>query len=142
MRVDHSSYAARPASIGSKVLVRIYAQRIEIRDINTAALLRTHAKAERPGTVVLPMDERVFNPSRETRPEGVKTTRFRRKERWRHRNSCNQFRYTGFSPFQSLRRRVLDTIPRPMPIASPTAHPTYQSAGFSVPLSRCRCLTS
>ena len=67
VRVDHSSYAARPAAIGSKVLVRIYAQRIEIRDINTAALLRTHAKAERPGTVVLPMDERVFNPSRETR---------------------------------------------------------------------------
>jgi len=30
VRVDHSSYAARPAAIGSKVLVRIYAQRIEI----------------------------------------------------------------------------------------------------------------
>lgn len=67
VRVDHSSYAARPASIGSKVLVRIYAQRIEIRDMHTSALLRTHAKAERPGTVVLPMEERVFNPSRETR---------------------------------------------------------------------------
>lgn len=67
VRVDHSSYAARPAAIGSKVLVRIYAQRIEIRDINTGALLRTHAKAERPGTVVLPQEERVFNPSRETR---------------------------------------------------------------------------
>ena len=60
----HSSYA-RPAAIGSKVLVRIYAQRIEIRDI-LRALLRTHARAERPGTVVLPMAERVFNPSRET----------------------------------------------------------------------------
>jgi transposase len=67
VRVDHSSYAARPAVIGTKVLVRIYAQRIEIRDINTAALLRTHPRAERPGTVVLPQDERVFNPSRETR---------------------------------------------------------------------------
>jgi transposase len=67
VRVQHSSYAARPAAIGSKVLVRIYAQRIEIRDIHTGALLRTHAKAERPGTVVLPMSERVFNPSRETR---------------------------------------------------------------------------
>ena len=67
VRVDHSSYAARPAAIGSKVLVRIYAQRIEIRDLHTTALLRTHAKAERPGTVVPPMDERVFNPSRETR---------------------------------------------------------------------------
>ena len=67
VRVDHSSYAARPATIGSKVLVRIYAQRIEIRNLASGALLRTHAKAERPGTVVLPQDERVFNPSRETR---------------------------------------------------------------------------
>jgi len=66
VRVDHSSYAARPAAIGSKVLVRIYERRIEIRDLH-GALLRTHAKAERPGSVVLPMDERVFNPSRETR---------------------------------------------------------------------------
>jgi hypothetical protein len=49
------------------VLVRIYAQRIEIRDLASGALLRTHAKAQRPGTVVLPMAERVFNPSRETR---------------------------------------------------------------------------
>lgn len=67
VRVQHCSYAARPAAIGSKVLVRIYAQRLEIRDIHTGSLLRTHAKAERPGTVVLPQDERVFNPSRETR---------------------------------------------------------------------------
>ena len=67
VRVDHSSYAARPAAIGSKVLVRIYAKRIEIRDLASGALLRTHAKAERPGTVVLPQEERVFNPSRETR---------------------------------------------------------------------------
>jgi hypothetical protein len=67
VRVDHSSYAARPAAIGTKVLVRIYTQRIEIRELHTGSLLRTHTKAERPGTVVLPQDERVFNPSRETR---------------------------------------------------------------------------
>ncbi|MHB9052216.1 MAG: IS21 family transposase, partial [Thiomonas delicata] len=67
VRVEHCSYAARPAPIGSKVLVRIFARRIEIRDLATQALLRSHAKAERPGTVVLPQDERVFNPSRETR---------------------------------------------------------------------------
>jgi len=67
VRVDHSSYAARPAPIGSKVLVRLFACRIEIRDLTTRALLRTHARAERPGTVVLPQAERVFNPSRETR---------------------------------------------------------------------------
>lgn len=67
VRVDHSSYAARPAPIGSRVLVRIFEHRIEIRELQTQALLRTHARAARPGTVVLPDDERVFNPSRETR---------------------------------------------------------------------------
>jgi len=67
VRVDHCSYAARPAPIGSRVLVRVFEHRIEIRDLRTQALLRTHRRAERPGTVVLPADERVFNPSRETR---------------------------------------------------------------------------
>ncbi len=67
VRVAHCSYAARPAAIGAKVLVRIFEHRLEIRDLQTRALLRTHTKAERPGTVVLPMDERVFNPSRESR---------------------------------------------------------------------------
>lgn len=66
VRVDHSSYAARPAPIGSKVLVRQFTHRIEIRDLKTQELLRTHAKAERAGSVVLPKEERVFNPSRET----------------------------------------------------------------------------
>ena len=66
VRVDHSSYAARPAPIGSRVLVRLFARRLEIRDLRTQALLRTHDRAERAGTVVLPMAERVFNPSRET----------------------------------------------------------------------------
>ena len=67
VRVDHSSYAARPAAIGSKVLVRIFEHRIEIRELRTQLLLRTHAKAERPGSVILPREERIFNPSRETR---------------------------------------------------------------------------
>ena len=67
VRIDHSSYAARPAAIGSKVLVRLFERRIEIRDLRTQALLRTHTRVDRPGTVVLPMAERVFNPSRETR---------------------------------------------------------------------------
>ena len=66
VRVDHSSYAARPAVIGSRVLVRLFVHRLEIRELKTQALLRTHDRAERPGTVVLPMNERVFNPSRET----------------------------------------------------------------------------
>ena len=67
VRVDHSSYAARPAAIGERVLVRLFAHRIEIRDLKTQALLRTHSRAEHAGSVVLPQAERVFNPSRETR---------------------------------------------------------------------------
>lgn len=67
VRVDNSSYAARPAAIGTAVLVRIYESLIEIRDHKTQALLRTHARAARPGSLVLPEDERVFNPSRQTR---------------------------------------------------------------------------
>lgn len=67
IRLDHSSYAARPARIGSQVLVRIFAAEIEIRDMNSQALIRTHALVERPGTVVLPEEERLFNPSRQTR---------------------------------------------------------------------------
>ncbi len=38
VRIDHSSYAARPASIGSEVLVRLFEHRIEIRDLKTQAL--------------------------------------------------------------------------------------------------------
>ena len=67
VRVDNSSYAARPAAIGSSVLVRIYQSVIEIRDHKTQALLRTHARAARPGSLLLPEHERVFNPSRQTR---------------------------------------------------------------------------
>jgi transposase len=66
VRVEHSSYAARPATIGTRVLVRVFEHYIEIRDLKTQALLRTHSRVERPGSVVLPMHERVFNPSRQT----------------------------------------------------------------------------
>lgn len=64
--MGHSSYAARPAAIGSLVLVRLFEHRLEIRNIKTHALIRTHELAARPGTVVLPDAERIFNPSRET----------------------------------------------------------------------------
>jgi transposase len=67
VRVDHSSYAARPAAIGSHVLVRLFEHHIEIRDFLTQSLLRTHTRATKRGSVVLPDDERPFNPSRETR---------------------------------------------------------------------------
>ena len=66
VRVDSSYYAARPAPIGSQVVVRIYASTIEIRDRHTHALLRVHPRMAHPGSVVLPTSERPFNPSRQT----------------------------------------------------------------------------
>lgn len=67
VRVDHCSYAARPAPIGSRVLVRLFEHYLEIRDLRSQALLRTHPRSVKPGSVTLPDDERPFNPSRETR---------------------------------------------------------------------------
>ena len=64
--IDHSSYAARPARIGSRVLVRLFDHHLEIRDRQSQSLLRTHPLAAHPGSVILPNDERPFNPSRET----------------------------------------------------------------------------
>jgi transposase len=66
VRVDNSFYAARPARIGSEVLVRVYTSTIEIRDRSTQTLLRIHSRATHPGSVELPYNERPFNPSRQT----------------------------------------------------------------------------
>jgi len=66
IQVKGSWYAARPARIGTQVLVRIYTHDFEIRDLKTLALLRRHARTARAGEVVLPEAERVFNPSRQT----------------------------------------------------------------------------
>lgn len=66
VRVANSNYAARPAAIGQKVTVRLYAHLVEIRDRHSGALLRTHVRSERAGATVLPEEERPFNPSRQT----------------------------------------------------------------------------
>jgi transposase len=74
IRVDHSSYAARPAQIRDKVLVRLFEQYLQIHDLKNQTLLRTHTRAARRGSVVLPAQERVFNPSRETQQLMQKAT--------------------------------------------------------------------
>lgn len=66
VQVDGAWYAARPAGIGTQVLVRSFLHEIEIRDIKSLALIRRHARIAK-GAVELPDAERVFNPSRQTR---------------------------------------------------------------------------
>jgi transposase len=101
VRVDHSSYAAHPALIGSRVLVRVFERSIEIRDLKTQALLRTHARAERPGTVVLPVEERVFKPLARDAPHPWPGQSHRRKrpaavrDALRHRRPCRSTQVVG-----------------------------------------------
>jgi transposase len=66
IQVGNAWYAARPAPIGSQVLIRRYEQELEIRDVRTLELIRRHPLAARKGEVKLPDAERVFNPSRQT----------------------------------------------------------------------------
>ncbi len=67
VQVQGAWYAARPARIGSQVVIRLYDHELEIRTLDTLELLRRHPRATRPGQVTLPDAERVFNPSRQTR---------------------------------------------------------------------------
>lgn len=53
VRVDHSSYVARPALIGTRVLVRLFEHHLEIRDLRTQGLLRTHTRAAKRGSLAL-----------------------------------------------------------------------------------------
>lgn len=66
VQVNDSWYAARPARIGEIVIVRIFEKDLEIRDLATLALLRRHPLAYKKGEVLLPDNERIFNPSRKT----------------------------------------------------------------------------
>lgn len=65
VQVEGSYYAALPAPLYSPVTVRIYEREVEVLDEH-GALLRRHEKSTRKGQFVLPEEDRIFNPSRET----------------------------------------------------------------------------
>jgi transposase len=65
IQVKGAWYAARPAPIGSVVLIRLYAHELEIRNLRTLDLIRRHPLGAK-GELRLPDAERVFNPSRQT----------------------------------------------------------------------------
>jgi transposase/5S rRNA maturation endonuclease (ribonuclease M5) len=65
-QIGQSYYAASPAPLGSKVVVRIYEDQIEILDPVRMEVIRRHPRSRRPGSLMMDPADRIFNPSRET----------------------------------------------------------------------------
>jgi transposase/5S rRNA maturation endonuclease (ribonuclease M5) len=66
IQVGNCYYAANPAPLYSHVVVRIYDKEIEILDPRRMEIIRRHPKGQRPGSLMMHPQERIFNPSRET----------------------------------------------------------------------------
>ncbi len=66
IQVQDCYYAALPARLHTKVMVRIYDYEIEIIDPQTLTVLRRHPKGSRQGMVLMEEKDRIFNPSRQT----------------------------------------------------------------------------
>ena len=67
IQVGKSYYSALPATLYTEVIVRIYDSEIEIIDPVTMELLRRHVKSSRPGSIDMTPEDRIFNPSRQTK---------------------------------------------------------------------------
>jgi transposase len=65
VQVDGSFYSAGWAPLYSQVIVRVYGEEIEVRDLDGTPL-RRHPKSLRKGHYEIPAADRIFNPSRET----------------------------------------------------------------------------
>lgn len=66
IQVGQSYYAALPAPLHQEVIVRIYADEIEIFDPRSMEKIRTHKKSHRAGEVKMELTDHIFNPSRQT----------------------------------------------------------------------------
>ena len=66
IQVGNCYYAASPAPLYSKVVVRVYDEEIEILDPGRMEVIRRHPKSKRPGSLIMEPRERIFNPSRQT----------------------------------------------------------------------------
>lgn len=66
IQIHDCYYAALPARLHTKVIVRIYEHEIEIIDPRTMEVVRRHMKGTRKGMVFMEEKDRIFNPSRLT----------------------------------------------------------------------------
>jgi transposase len=67
IQVGNSYYTARPAPLHTQVVVRIFEAEIEIFDLAVTYLIRRHPRSLRPGHLTMPEEDRIYNPSRQTR---------------------------------------------------------------------------
>jgi transposase/5S rRNA maturation endonuclease (ribonuclease M5) len=86
-QVGQSYYAASPAPLGSKVVVRIYEDQVEILDPVRMEVIRRHPRSRRAGSLMMDPGDRIFNPSRETdrllaQAESIGPHTFRLCEKW------------------------------------------------------------
>ncbi|MGA3282780.1 MAG: IS21 family transposase [Smithella sp.] len=66
IQIHDCYYAALPARLHTKVIVRIYEHEIEIIDPRTMEVVRRHMKGTRKGMVFMEEKDLIFNPSRQT----------------------------------------------------------------------------
>lgn len=66
IQVHDCYYAALPARLHTKVMIRIYDHGIEIINPKTMEVIRRHVKGHRKGMVFMEEKDRIFNPSRQT----------------------------------------------------------------------------
>jgi len=87
IQLNNCYYAANPAPLNSKVVVRVYDKEIEILDPKRMEIIRRHPKGRLPGSLMMEPGERIFNPSRQTdqllaRAEAIGPNTFSLCETW------------------------------------------------------------
>jgi len=75
VQIGQSYYSALPARLYSKVIVRIYDQEIEIINPTTMEIFRRHIKSNRPGSFEMEEEDRIYNPSTQTRSLLIKASK-------------------------------------------------------------------
>jgi transposase len=87
IQLENCYYAANPAPLYSKVVVRVYDKEIEILDPDRMEVIRRHPKGRMPGSLMMEPRDRIFNPSRQTdsllaRAEAIGPNTFSLCETW------------------------------------------------------------
>ncbi len=131
VQVNDSWYAARPARIGSEVIVRIFERELEIRDMTTLALMRRHPRATERAKSSCPMRSASSTPR--ARPDRSSSSREYRPQCPRSVPAVVRQTRSGGAKKHVGHRRLCRAI-RP---ASSSRPPRWRSRGRSAPRRPC-----